>query len=239
MASEYDGDEEYDSGAAYDDGSSGPERKHMAKVKVRRGRTKRLSRSDKGNTGDLIITKFTNNTHYTDADEVVNPFTTANTNLKAAQAALDIAEQTVEEKRAAAEAAEAAWDDAFDQVADHAETKAAGNLVMLQSTGLEVQNTPAPISEMLAPAKITARTNGVAGATKINWLRSRGATHYVVQRASANPNDPASWESLDTVSAASFADTGLTSGTKYWYRVAAKGFAGLSGWSQAVCVMAP
>ena len=124
-------------------------------------------------------------------------------------------------------------------MADHAQTEAAGNLEMLQSTGLEVQTTPAPISEMLAPAKITARTNGVAGAAKVNWPRSRGATHYVVQRANVNPADTASWETLDTVSAASFADSGLTSGTKYWYRVAAKGFAGLSGWSQAVCVMAP
>lgn len=239
MASEYDSDEEYDSGAAYDDDRSEPERKQMPKLKVRRGRTKRQSRSNKGNTGDLIISKLTNNTHYPNADGVLDPFTTANTDLKTKQAALDLAEQTVEEKRAAAEAAEAAWDDAFDKVADHAETKAAGNREMLQSAGLEVQNTPAPISEVLAPAKLNARTNGVAGATKLKWLRARGATHYVVQRASGNPNEPASWETLDTVSAASFADTGLTSGTKYWYRVAAKGFAGLSGWSQAVCVMAP
>lgn len=232
----YDGDAEFDSDATYTDDVSGPESKTMAKT--RPGKMKKQTAAQKGVAGDLIITKVTGNTHYPDADAVLGAFSTANTKVKADNAALEIALQVVEEKRASLEASEAEWDVTLTALSDHVQSVSKGDLMMLQSTGFELQGVPAPIGELLAPTKVSARTNGVAGVIKLRFNRSRGATHYVVQRASANPNDEASWETLDTVSAASFEDTGLTSGTKYWYRIAAKGFTTTSGWSNPVCKMA-
>jgi len=233
----YDGSAEYDSEATFSDGGSGPESKDMAKV--RKSRTKQQNSGKKCEFGDMVITKLTENTHYPDADALLSAFTTANTNLKARRAEMDASRQTVEEKRANLLSAEADWDVKFDALADHVQSVSGGNLMKLETSGLDVQTEPTPITELLAPAKVTARSNGVAGVVKLRWTKVRGVTHYIVQRSTANPNDEASWETLDTVSAGSFEDTGLTSGTKYSSCISGKGFNAISGWSQTVSIMAP
>ncbi len=82
----------------------------------------------------------------------------------------------------------------------------------------------------LAPATATVPTptftNVTATTLTVNWTAVAGAATYNVQRAPnvagvpPAPDTPGTWATIATgVAATTFADTGLTTATKYWYRI--------------------
>ncbi|PYS47941.1 MAG: hypothetical protein DMF68_14680 [Acidobacteria bacterium] len=89
---------------------------------------------------------------------------------------------------------------------------------------------------MLAPCTPTVGDHD--GEVDLQWDTVRGARSYVIE-ISADPPTNTSWQHK-TVSTKSRATIeGLTSGTKYWFRVAAVGANGQSGWSDPATKIAP
>ena len=69
-------------------------------------------------------------------------------------------------------------------------------------------------------------------------LEANGAPTYVVEKT-ASLAEPVSWELVRTTTRGKLLANGLTSGTKYWFRIAASGSAGQSPWSDPVGKVAP
>ncbi|HEU4382398.1 MAG TPA: fibronectin type III domain-containing protein [Anaeromyxobacteraceae bacterium] len=85
---------------------------------------------------------------------------------------------------------------------------------------------PGPYSDQrtqkpAAPAAPTF-TNFTATTLTVNWTATASAVTYNVQRAPDNAGVPGTWADVATgLTGLTFNDTGLTTGSKYWYRTVA------------------
>jgi fibronectin type 3 domain-containing protein len=83
------------------------------------------------------------------------------------------------------------------------------------------------------PAAPTASATVSGTTATINWTADSTATSYQVQRS---PDASTGWTAITTTSTTSYADTGLSSGTAYFYRVTASNVSGTSAPSNVVSV---
>ena len=97
-----------------------------------------------------------------------------------------------------------------------------GDLVALESSGFPLSKPPSPVGVLPAPRDLQLGDGGV-GAISVSFQPVPGARAYLIQRAEGElPQDASGWtETLETKSR--FTQRGLTSGVRYWFRVAAIG----------------
>lgn len=97
----------------------------------------------------------------------------------------------------------------------------------------EIQAVPAAGGPGTAPAAPTGLSAAPGnGSIAVSWSASTGAASYSVYRGTA-PGGQGS-TAVGTVTGTSFTDTGLTNGTRYYYKVRATNAAGSSGLSAEV-----
>ena len=96
----------------------------------------------------------------------------------------------------------------------------------------------APAGSAAVPQSFVATTGDSDGEIDLSWSSVNGAQSYIIELSlQAPPN--ASWTHIQTVTKSSHTVTGLTSGTRYWFRVAAVSAGGQSGWSDISTRIAP
>jgi fibronectin type III domain protein len=76
------------------------------------------------------------------------------------------------------------------------------------------------------------------GEIDLSWDTVDGAKSYVIEQ-SLDPPTVTSWGHAGVSTKSSAAINGLTSGTRYWFRVAAVNANGTSGWSDPATKIAP
>jgi hypothetical protein len=113
----------------------------------------------------------------------------------------------------------------------------AGDATKIESSGFDVGNRPSPIGALPAPATVAFDANVNPGNMGIKWKSVRGANSYIVERAAdatptdfitvANPTKPKALVNT------------MTSGQRYWFRIAAVGAAGVGEWTSPVGKIAP
>jgi len=102
---------------------------------------------------------------------------------------------------------------------------AANNSVGVSPDSAEVTTSPAgTVTVPAAPAGLTATPGN--GTVALKWTVSTGASSYSIFRGTTSGGEGAT--AIATSTSASFADAGLTNGTKYYYRVTASNAAGTS-----------
>ncbi len=156
-------------------------------------------------------------------------------NVGARLATISIMEQNLETERTLLADDVAKLDDLTTQLASYVENVAAGDAAVMELAGFKLANPPTPIGQLPPPQDLRGQTASIDGVVNLRWKRVRGTKSYFVECAT-NPNGP--WNQIDVTSRASATATGLTSGTKYWFRVRAFGTAGFSGWSDPAQKMA-
>jgi len=124
------------------------------------------------------------------------------------------------------------------QLAAYVENASAGDTVKIQSSGMDVRADGAPIGTLPAPGNLIVTAGDNDGELDPDWDSVRGATSYVVQK-SADPFSSTTWQNAGVVTKSKMTVTGLTSGDKYWFRVAAVGSAGQGPWSDPATKIAP
>jgi chitodextrinase len=77
------------------------------------------------------------------------------------------------------------------------------------------------------------------GEIDLNWQPVRGAASYAIVRSTTgNVANAGDWAAAGTSTKSKASVSGLTSGTRYWFRVAAVGSAGQGPWSDPATAIA-
>ena len=103
---------------------------------------------------------------------------------------------------------------------------------------MDIKAAAAPIGTPQRPESIKATEGLKNGSVDLKWKAVRGARSYVV-RITATVADASSWKQVLVVTKAAATIEGLTSGTLYWFQVAAVGAAGQGPWSDPATKVAP
>lgn len=174
----------------------------------------------------------------TPAPAEVAALTAATDALETARDNKQSADNAAKTATLAQQAAEDAFNEAYAAYGRTGQTKSGGDPTKIGQIGLDVAGTPAPIGEMPQLLNLIATSGDLFGEVDLMWEPVRGAKTYIVQYC-ADPMT-GNWQQFDIVTKSKCTVTGLTSGTKYWFRVAAKGAApGQGPWSDPAQKMAP
>jgi len=186
-----------------------------------------------------IATACTDNPNATGLTAELAALATATTGLTSAFNAAQLAQAEAERLTGIQNDASAAWDDAFDAFAVAAEKATGGNADKIMSLSLQAYEpgrAPA-IGPMTQVGSLAATTGDFAGTVDLTWDKVTGARSYVIQQTTT-PGEEASWKLVASCIKSSATVAGLTSGTKYYFRVAALGTAGQGPWSDLAEKMA-
>ena len=88
-----------------------------------------------------------------------------------------------------------------------------------------------PIGAMEQVKNLAAATSGIMGVIDLSWDAVRGASDYIIEMSSTDPNDQAQWQLAGYAHKSSFSVEGLDSVKVYWFRVCALGTAGKGPYS--------
>lgn len=185
-----------------------------------------------------IVTAMTGNPNFATPNPALADITAKTTALRTSyNAALS--------KRAQAKAAtdlqdadEKELDLKLTQASLYVENVSAGNDGKILSAGMNLRHNIVRIGELSVPKNLLAKAGGGDGEIILNWDPVRGARSYVVE-ITTDANVPSSWKHKTNVTESSAAITGLTSGGKFWFRVAGVGAAGQGPFSDPAAKYAP
>jgi hypothetical protein len=210
----------YDSGVFYDATSAPqPGNKRMAKVKLGLNGLNPDATVALANT---VKTAMTGNANFTTPNPTLTAFgtliTTASTKIAAYNSALAATATAMADR----DAALAALRVGFTQLGDYVQNVTAGDKVKIESAGIPVRATQAPVTvTQVMDLALTAGDN--PGTVDGIWTPMPGARSYEVQVTTSDPNVEANWSFKKSSSKSSVTVEGLTSGSKAWVRVRAIG----------------
>jgi len=207
----------------------------MGKVKLG---LKKMPILDKISLATRIVTAMTGNPDFTTPVPALADITAKTT---AARTSYNNALTLRQQAKAATDlqdADEKALDLVLTQAALYVENVSAGNETKISSAGMDVRHRAVRIGELSVPKNLLAKAGGGDGEIILNWDPVRGARSYVVE-ITTDANVPSSWKHKTNVTESSAAITGLTSGGKFWFRVAGVGAAGQGPFSDPAAKYAP
>ncbi len=185
-----------------------------------------------------VVTAMTGNANFTTPVPALTAITSKAGTLETSYNDALAARQAAQQATTVQNTAERDLDAGLTQLAAYVENASAGDAAKIQSAGMDVRAAGAPVGALPAPLGMVALVGDMDGEIDLDWDSVRGATSYVVQR-SPDPITPTSWQQGIVVTKSKGTVTGLVSGTKYWFRVAAVGAAGQGAWSDPATKVAP
>ena len=109
----------------------------------------------------------------------------------------------------------------------------AGDPAVLLAAGLEIARDKSPVGKPAAPGNVRADVTEFEGRVKLRWQRPVRRCWFDVQ-ATTDPTATTGWKKLLTCFKQTCEVSGLESGKKYWFRLAASNAHGQGPWSQVV-----
>jgi len=129
------------------------------------------------------------------------------------------------------------FDSQFRKLAAYVESIADKDETIIASAGMQTKAFRTTPSTLTAPGTLSA-TAGNRRLDQSQLEKGRQSMSYIIQ-LSPHPPSAESWGHAETVTIANKTIQNLTSGKKYWFRVAAIGSLGQSGWSEPATKIAP
>ena len=186
-----------------------------------------------------IIAALTGNTSFPTPSPALVVVTGTTNELNTAYGEAQAARQTAKEKTSAQNQKEDALDRVLTQLAAYVESVAGSNEQLILSAGMDTRAPAVVASEPPTPPQALTPTAGDHdGQIDLSWDPVSGGKSYVIDQ-SGDPVTPTSWSHGGVSTKSTFTATGLTSGTRYWFRVAAVNNIGQSGWSDPATKIAP
>ncbi|MGI8436548.1 MAG: fibronectin type III domain-containing protein [Chthoniobacterales bacterium] len=171
--------------------------------------------------------------------DLVDALAAANADLKTKQAASLEAKRAARQAAADMNASAKLQRIAVGNLAGQVNTVADGDAALILSTGLEVRATAAPLPPITeAPTDLATSINGVPKRVVVSWTGVIGARNYEAQYT-LDLTGETGWVTVsETPGKTRINVDGLTSGTKYAFRVRALGNGQPGPWSGPVQQMA-
>jgi hypothetical protein len=193
---------------------------------------------DKLQTGRHIIAAMTNNPNFANPQPPLTDVTAALSTLDEAYKLHQIAKSDARAKANVADDAEIQFDSQFRKLAAYVESIADKDETIIASAGMQTKAARTTPSTLSAPGALSASAGNHEGEIDLTWKKVDNSKSYIIQ-ISPDPPSADSWGHAETVTVASKTIQNLTSGKKYWFRVAAIGSLGQSGWSEPATRIAP
>jgi hypothetical protein len=135
--------------------------------------------------------------------------------------------------------AEDALDAGLTALGAYVQSVSNGDEGKILSAGLSLKGAPASATRPPQPDSFAASLGELSGEIDLAWNRISGVAIYQVEYTTADPNLSATtWTAVPPVTRSSTTITGLTAGTRYWFRVCAVNTVGQGPWSDPATKMA-
>lgn len=197
---------------------------------------KKKSTTEKLSLGATHIRSMDGNEHFPEATRVPtdDQMQQAQDELATTAAEVEALRAQLESKLQELARKEAAWEQIITARAGYCAAVAPKNLPALASTGLPLRAPRGPVGALPAPENVRARMGKKEQEIQILWGAVYGRRVYRLQMREHGGNAP--WSDVATQTLPRFTMKGLTSGTRYSFRVLAHGTRGEGPWSdEAVC----
>jgi hypothetical protein len=193
---------------------------------------------DKLQTGRQIIAAMTNNPNFATPHPPLADIAASLSTLDEAYKAHQIAKADARTKANVADDAEIQLDRHLRKLAAYVESIADTDETIIASAGMQTKASRTTPSVLLAPEALSANAGDHEGEINLTWRKVDNAKSYIIQ-SSLDPPTGESWSHAEAATVANKTIQNLTSGKKYWFRVAAIGSLGQSGWSEPATRIAP
>jgi len=186
-----------------------------------------------------IISALTGNPDFPAPKPTLATATTVTDDLETAQQEQQTVKRTAEAKTVARNEKEDVFDRTFTQLAAHVESIAGDNERMIMSAGMDTRGVSVSSNVTPgAPQSLNVTGGDADGEIDLSWEPVDGAKTYQIEQ-SPDPVTATSWSHASATTKSKTTIGGLTSGTRYSFRVAAVGTGGQGGWSNPVSKIAP
>jgi hypothetical protein len=193
---------------------------------------------DKLQTGRQIVAAMTNNPNFGSPHPPLADVAASLSTLDEAYKAYQIAKLDARTKANVADDAEIQLDSQLRKLAAYVESIADKDETIIASAGMQTKAIRTAPSALAAPEALSATAGDHEGEINLAWRKVENSRSYIIQ-ISPDPPSADSWGHAETVTVANKTLQNLTSGKKYWFRVAAIGSLGQSGWSEPATKIAP
>ena len=197
-----------------------------------------LSIPDKVQKGRQIIAAMTNNAHFPNAHPPLPIVTDALATLEQSYASVQAAKADVKAKASAQDDADIKVDQILGQLAAYVESIAGHDETIITSAGLATKSTRSTPVFLSPPQGLSATPGDHEGVIDLSWKKVPHAKSYTIQM-SPDPPTHESWTHAAIATASTATIENLASGKRFWFRVAAVGAMGPSGWSEPATKIAP
>jgi hypothetical protein len=207
----------------------------MSKIKLN---LNSLSVPEKIARAQQIVAAMSGNEHFTSPQPTLARLTSAIEDVRAAHMDLQTLRQEAKTKTGVLNQQEATLDGLLGQLANYVESISGSDEAKITSAGMDVRAAKTATGDLHAPQNLSASAGDRDGEIDLSWDKVNKARSYVVER-SPDPPTNTSWQHAGVAPRSQTTIEGLTSGTKYWFRVAAVGPNGQSPWSNLAAKIAP
>jgi len=184
--------------------------------------------------GRQVSSSMAGNINFTNPSPTLATLNTACNDLETGYNNAEQARLLAKSKTTIQNQKEAALNDVLNQLANYVENTCLGDEAKIKSSGMQPQAKAVRSAAVLPkPENLSATTGDKSNEVDLHWDKVTGAKSYEIEFCS-DPIDNTKWQHYKTVTKTKATVTGLTSGQRYWFRVAAVNAHGESGWSDPV-----
>ena len=199
---------------------------------------KSLTVTEKIAKGRQIVTAMSNNPSFPNPNPPLTEVTTALDELTQAFALVQAAKSEVTTRVVTQDNVGAKVDEVLTKLASYVESVAGKDETLITSPGMVTKSSPSSPSLPSVPQALSASAGEHEGEIDLVWKAVPNARSYTIE-SSQDPATPASWTHVGIATSASKLITNLTTGKRYWFRVAAVSAGGQSGWSEHATKVVP
>jgi hypothetical protein len=207
----------------------------MSRIKLN---LKQLSATEKIAKAKRIVTALTGSADFTTPTPGLASITSAINAYEAATTATQAARQEVKSSFSDQVVKEDELDQLLKQLAAYVESVAGTNDSLIQSVGMDTRLAAAAPTKLLPPTGLSASAGDNDGEIDLSWEKVAKAKSYLIEKC-ADPPTAAGWVHAGAATRTAATVSGLSSSSRYWFRVAGVGAFGPSGWSDPATRIVP